>query len=139
MENYFTERIAAIGLSAILSLIVIFHLLVIFRVIPFEIVWGGRLKDSSQMLLLETVSVTINLIMLVTVAIYSGFLKVKINRAVLKTILWIMVAFFFLNTVGNLFSNNEIEKIVFTPLTLLLSIFSFLLAISNEHKTPDRI
>lgn len=139
MENYFTERIAAIGLSAILSLVVIFHLLVIFRVIPFEIVWGGRLKDSSQMLLFETVSVTINLIMLVTVAIYSGFLKVKINRAVLKTILWIMVALFFLNTVGNLFSNNEIEKIVFTPLTLFLSIFSFRLAISNEHKTPDRI
>lgn len=33
-------------------------------VIPFEIVWGGRLKDKSQMLAFETASVIINLFML---------------------------------------------------------------------------
>ena len=134
MKKFITERVAINGVLTILSLIAIFHLLVMLRIIPFEIVWGGRLKDQSQMLIFETVSVIINLIMLAVVVIKAGFLKVSINPMIIKIALWIMFGLFLMNTIGNLFSNNEIEKIVFTPLTFILSLFSLRIAISKNRK-----
>jgi hypothetical protein len=134
MDNFDTKRIATYGLLIILSLFVIFHLLILLRVIPFEMVWGGRLKNASQMLSFETVSIVINLIMLAGVGVYAGILQLKINPMVIKAGFGIMFVLFLLNTIGNLSSENEWEKMVFTPLTLLLSLFSLRLALSKEQK-----
>ena len=43
-----------------------FHLLVLAGVIPFDIVWGGNLKDKTQLYLMEGVSIAINLLMSLT-------------------------------------------------------------------------
>jgi len=139
MENILTivkkiisEKIASIGLLAILSLIVIFHLLVLLGIIPFEIVWGGRLTDSSQMFRFELVSIVLNLVMLIIVATRSGFLNININKKIITAALWMMTGLFLLNTIGNLLSNNTWEKIIFTPLTILLSILSWRLTIRKK-------
>lgn len=58
MNKLLTRRFAIDGLLLILSLVVLFHLLVIVRVIPFDIVWGGKLKNVSQMRSFEAVSVS---------------------------------------------------------------------------------
>lgn len=129
-----TKRIATSGLLFILSAIVLFHLLVLLGVVPWDIVWAGRLQDASQMLVFETISIGVNLLMLAVVSIYAGILKVNLHPTVIKAALWVMFAIFLLNTVGNMLSNNEMEKIVFTPLTLLLSLFSLRLAISKEKR-----
>jgi hypothetical protein len=42
-----------------------------------------------------------------------------------------MAGLFFLNTIGNLLSNNQLEKILFTPLTTILFVFSLRLAIDK--------
>lgn len=129
MRKIISEKIAGIGLLTILSLIVIFHFLVLLGIIPFEIVWGGRLTDSAQMIQFEIVSITLNLVMLVTVAIRSEHLNVNINKKIITVALWIMVGIFLLNTIGNLLSSNALEKILFTPLTILLALLSWRLAI----------
>jgi hypothetical protein len=116
--NYLT----AIALMIILSLVVMFHLLIVVRAIPFSIVWGGRLENTSQMYLLEAVSIIINLVMLGIVAIHGGFLKLSIKQVIVQMALWLMFVLFLLNTVGNYSSQNQFERAVFTPLTLLLSI-----------------
>lgn len=136
MKSFLSERVALRGLIAILSFTVLFHLLVILTVIPFEIVWGGRLKNRSQMLGFETVSIAINLIMLAVVAIKANLLKVTINRKLINGALWFMSGLFFLNTIGNLFSANGFEKMVFTPLTLLLSLFNLRAASGDTEKLP---
>jgi hypothetical protein len=104
-------------------------------IIPFEIVWGGRLTDSAQMIQFEIVSITLNLVMLVTVAIRSEHLNVNINKKIITVALWIMVGLFLLNTIGNLLSSNALEKILFTPLTILLAILSWRLAIRAGIKS----
>jgi hypothetical protein len=124
-----TERFALNGLFTILSLFVLFHLLVILNIIPFGLVWGGKIKDRSQMLTFETVSIIVNILMLAVVGIRAGYLKIAINQTVVRVILWIMFALFVLNTVGNLLSHNSFEKLVFTPVTLILAIFSLRVAV----------
>jgi hypothetical protein len=132
IRHLVTNQVAIKGIVTILSLVVVFHFLVLFDVIPFEIVWGGRLKSSSEMISFELVSICINLLLLVIVGIYSGFLKIALNKRIIKIGVWLMFTLFVLNTVGNLFSNNQWEKIIFTPLTLLLAIFSLRLALNKD-------
>ena len=132
MKGIFRYRIAVFGLLSLLSVSVIFHLLVVAGIIPFDIVWGGRVTDRSEMLMMETISVLINLFMISVVAIKAGFLKWRISGTVITVGLWLMFTLFILNTIGNLLSNNEFEKMVFTPLTLLLAILSFRLARSKK-------
>ncbi|WP_439880065.1 hypothetical protein ACSX1A_12950 [Pontibacter sp. MBLB2868] len=133
MKNI-TKLIATKGLLIILSLFVILHFLILFGVVPYEMVWGGRLKGTSQMIVFELISILINVAMLAVVAADSGILNLKIDRRIIKGLLWIMFVVFLLNTAGNLLSSNELEKLLFTPLTVLLALFSLRLAIDKMQK-----
>ncbi|MES2766854.1 MAG: hypothetical protein V4642_13350 [Bacteroidota bacterium] len=134
MKKILSENIATKGMLIIFSLITIFHVLVITGVVPFQIVWGGRLQNREQMLVFEAVSIALNTIMLIVVMVRAGMLSISIRPSVLKVIFWTMCGLFLLNTVGNLFSANSFEKAFFTPLTLLLAVFSWRLAVNDSAK-----
>ena len=133
MKNLLAAQTAAYGLILIQSLVLVFHFLVLFGVVPFEIVWGGRLKDVEEMRGFETVSILLNALMIGAVAIYVRLLPIKMNPKILRLAFWVMFVLFALNTVGNLMAVNEYERIIFTPLTFLLAIFSLRLAISKPE------
>jgi hypothetical protein len=109
-------------------LIVIFHFLVIFGIVPFQNVWGGRLKTQEEMLKFEAFSIVLNLIFIAVVLVKAGFWKVKISPKIISILLWIMTILFALNTIGNLFAVNNLEKYIATPITFILSILCFILA-----------
>ncbi|MBU1821706.1 MAG: hypothetical protein KKG00_09395, partial [Bacteroidetes bacterium] len=48
-------------------------------------------------------------------------------------ILWLFVAVFALNTLGNLVSFSSLETIVFTPLTTLLALFTARVALEKQR------
>lgn len=131
LKKVISQRLATLGLLTLFSLVIVFHILVLVQVIPYKIVWGGRLENDTQMIQFEGISIALNLIMLALVAIYSGYLKWEINRRWIQLGMWIMVALFLLNTVGNLFAINDWERWIFTPITFLLAVFSFRLAIDK--------
>lgn len=131
MKGFFPPRIATNGLLTILSLVILFHLLILFSIIPFEIVWGGRLKNVSEMRRFEAISIVLNVLMLAIVAIYAGFLKIKLHQSILKITFWGMFVLFLFNTIANLFALNNLETIIFTPLTALLALFSLRIALTN--------
>ena len=133
MKNLLAAQTAAYGLILIQSLVLVFHFLVLFGVVPFEIVWGGRLKDVEEMRGFETVSILLNALMIGAVAIYVRLLPIKMNPKILRLAFWVMFVLFALNTVGNLMAVNEYERVIFTPLTFLLAIFSLRLAISKPE------
>lgn len=128
MKLYISERFATNGLLLLLSGLVVFHGLILLRIIPFEMIWGGRLKDASEMMSFESISILVNLLMLGIVAIKGNFLKFNIHPRIVKAALWAMFGLFLLNTVGNLLSTNLFEKAVFAPITLVLSLFCLRLA-----------
>ncbi|MFD2245521.1 hypothetical protein [Pontibacter ruber] len=105
-------------------------------VVPFDAVWGGRLENTSQMLRFEGISVAINLVMLAIVAQHAGMLKTGISRKITSVALWVMFVLFLFNTAGNALSNNDLEKMLFTPVTILLAMFSLRLALA---KNPENV
>jgi hypothetical protein len=126
-------RYAAWTLMGVLGLVVVFHGLVMLGAVPFEIVWGGRLKSHAQMLQFETVSIVLNLLMLLVVAVHTRLLRVNISRKVTQGLLWAMVGLFLVNTAGNIFSSNSFEKLFFTPLTFVLMLCSARLALATNE------
>jgi hypothetical protein len=129
MKRRIPEKLATNALLIIFILIMLFHVLVLLGIIPFDIVWGGRLKSKDEMIPFEITSIALNSVMLGIVMMQAGLLKVNVKPIVLKIAFWCMFVLFAINTVGNIFSNNELERLIFTPLTLLLSVFSLRLAI----------
>lgn len=128
------EVFASRCLIILFTMIIGFHLLVLGGIIPFGIVWGGRLQNAEEMRSFEIVSIVLNLMMIAVVAIRSEMIPLPINATLIRVVLWLMTGLFLLNTIGNLASVSETEKLVFTPVTLVLSILCLRLALAPEKR-----
>lgn len=128
MDYTSLRKAASNALMIILSLVIVFHFFVLSGVIPFSLVWGGRLKTFEEMVVFELVSISLNVVMVIIAAIHAGKLSINISPMFIQVALWLMSILFFLNTIGNLMSVSETEKIIFTPLTALLCILTVMLA-----------
>ena len=124
-------KLAAGIVMALLSVSVVFHLLVLSGVIPYNIVWGGRLESAAQMYVLETVSLAVILAVILVVAIKGGYIKPFLPPKVVTILLWLLTALFALNTVGNLFAESTVETMLFTPITLISAVLLFRMAIER--------
>ena len=118
------------AMIVLLLIALTYHIIIIAGLIPFEAVWGGRLKSSEQMLQFEFVSIAINLFMLVVILIKGTYIKIKIPKLIVTSFLWLFAILFALNTVGNLFSASIWETIIFTPITLISTVLCLRLALA---------
>lgn len=105
--------------------IIIFHLLIVVGLIPYSIVWGGRLRSSAEMLKFESISIGINLFVMLVVAAEAGYVRQFMPKRIMTILLWGLFGLFVANTIANVFSVTSFEKIVFTPLTLVFALFTY--------------
>lgn len=124
--------IAQYGLMLMLTLLLILHLCIFLRIVDYKFVWGGRLKSDKEMYRFETLSILINSFLILFMLIYANLLPIDLPTKVMNYILWIMTIMFLVNTTGNIASDNKVEKWLFTPITVFLTIFSSILALTNE-------
>lgn len=117
----------------LLSLVMIFHLSILTQIVPYDIVWAGKLKTKQEMYVFETVSILINSILISTLLIKGNYLKINISHKIINAILWIHVVLFSLNTLGNLTAKTLFEKAVFTPLTFVSAILIFIIVKPNKN------
>jgi hypothetical protein len=114
---------------ALIAGLVVFHLFVLIGVIPYGVVWGGRLEDTSEMWLFEVVSIVILILVAAVVATRGGHMHGVIPERGVVPLLWMLVVLFVLNTVGNLFAATMVETVVFTPFTLASAVLCARIAI----------
>jgi hypothetical protein len=124
------HNVALFGSIGIYTLSIVFHLLVIIQIIPSSIVWGGRLTNQQELFIFESISIVLNGFFLLIMLLINGSIKVKVKAFFIRAIVWLMSCLFILNTLGNLIAKSSIETIVFTPITIMLSVFSLYLAIN---------
>jgi hypothetical protein len=110
-----------IGIIVLLSLAIVFHFCLLLKLIPYSIAWGGRLKNDQEMILFETVSIAVNLFLILILLMKGKYLKASWNEKGLDRMLWIFFFIFVLNTVGNLLARTYLER-TFAGLTALLAI-----------------
>ena len=112
-----SSKLAIKIMIPLLVAVIIFHLCIVLRIIPFEITWGGRLKNDSEMYVFESISILINLFLCFVLLIKGNYLVEIIPMKVVNIALWIYLILFGLNTVGNILAKTMFEKF-FTLLTL---------------------
>ncbi len=122
---------AQYGLLILLTLLLLLHVLVLLKVIPYNIVWGNRLKSDNDMYRFEIFSLLITTIFLIIIMKHAGFIKIDIPGTIITYALWAMTGLFLVNTIGNSISTNKIERLLLTPITVLLTLLSLVLALSN--------
>lgn len=124
-------NIAQCGLLFLLSLFLVLHIAILLKLIPYNLVWGGRLKSDKEMYRFEIFSILINALFVIIILAQGTFLMIDIPRKIITYALWLMTGLFLLNTLGNVASKNKLEQRLFAPITILLTIFSLILALSN--------
>jgi hypothetical protein len=131
LTKLISERAALNGLMFFLSLAIIFHVLVMTGQIDYANSWGGRIDSRSDMLLLESISIIVNILMLVVVWASAGYLPINVPQGLLKACFWAMFLLFGLNTLGNLLASGWVEQVVGSIVTFMLCILSLRMATAN--------
>ncbi|MEJ2507626.1 MAG: hypothetical protein P8Y81_15305 [Ignavibacteriaceae bacterium] len=131
MKKYLSAKLSGKILISLLLLLLAFHILVLVKVVPNEIVWRGQIDSSSDLLLYEGLSVFITIIFIVVISLKIGLIKSVRFTKVVNITTWIIFIYFLLNIAGNLTSEIILEKIIFTPITIVMTILAFRLAIEK--------
>jgi len=119
-------------LMGLLVLLMVMHVLILARVIPYEVVWGGSIKDETQLYVFEISALILNGLFLIITAINLGHIRApKLNR-VADIGMWMVFAYFAMNIIGNLNSGVSWEKLLFAPLSIVLALLSLRVAVHRE-------
>ncbi|MCX7737135.1 MAG: hypothetical protein N2319_10525 [Candidatus Kapabacteria bacterium] len=121
----------ASSLGALLSfLIAMFQVMLVLGFPYAEASWGGKYKVLPKKLRVASVIATILLIFIGFIYLLaSKILPEIIPFQTTKIIMWIIVVFLLLNTIGNLASKSKYEKLFMTPISFIMLICGLILSI----------
>lgn len=134
-----SKRIALKLMIGLLSVVLIFHLCVLFEIISYKIVWAGKLNSKEEMYVFEAVSILINFFLIIVLYIkFQNIKKSEINR-IINIIIWVFVFLFALNTLGNLFAENLIEQILGTLLTFISATLCWIIVKKKNKRNANNV
>ena len=118
----------------LLVAIILFHLCIITKIVPYDITWGGRLTNDNEMYIFETVSILVNVFLSWVLLMKGNFVQFKFPTKAVNTILWIFFAIFILNTIGNIFAKTNFERL-FAFLTGFFAILLWIIIMKKKTTT----
>ena len=131
MSKLISAQTAGNVLLALFGLLVAFHILIVFNLLPSTIVWGGRAGSSPNLGTFLVISLVLNVLFAIVVAAKMGYIEVGSLSKVLNIVLWIIFAYLILNTAGNRASHSSFETLLFTPITIVAAFLVLRLALER--------
>ena len=105
---------------------------VLIRIFPAGMVWGGQMDDQDAYIRMEGIALLLTLFFAFMISVKSGLIRIRKLRILASIGTWVIFAYFVLNILGNLMSENATEKAIFTPVSILLAFFTFRLGIEKQ-------
>ncbi|XDD46856.1 hypothetical protein AB3N60_01810 [Leptospira sp. WS39.C2] len=130
-----TRTIASKILFVIFSLTSVFHIFALLQIVPYKYLWGGRLGSVQEMYLMEIISLIANGFFVYCSYLYLRYLNLGLVPFWIRIVFGFISGIFFLNTIGNLVAVTNLETLLATPITAILSVISFTLVPKYENKT----
>ena len=130
MKKIISAKLAGNILLFSLGLLLVFHILVLLKIVPANIMWGGQ-ATAGNIIMLEIVALAVTLFFGFVIAAKTGYVKVGRFAGTVNILVWIIFAFLLLNTLGNLASGVSAENFIFAPITLILALCALRLAIEK--------
>ena len=110
------------------ALAIFYHLLILTGIVDYKNAWGGQLQNLEQMYVFESISLIIQIFIILLFSVTDKKFKSRLFNILILISLFFLSGLTALNTIGNLFAAELFEKVVFTPITLILSVLFFNLA-----------
>ena len=89
----------------------IMHLFILLKILPYTMVWGGKIESMETMYVLEGLALFIMLFLGTVLAMKNRIIKPIFTAKAIKWMLLVFSVFFILNTLGNLMAETNIEKV----------------------------
>jgi uncharacterized membrane protein len=136
MKNLISLKQATVIIIVLLTVMLIFHTLVLTQIIPYAIIWAGKISSVKEMCKLEVLSISVNSLVILILLLKAGYIQNKIPSKILNKIIWLFALLFSLNTIGNLFAKSQFELYVFSPLTFILAVLCLRIVIDKNPQAP---
>jgi len=130
MKKLVSVNLAGNILLFSLGLLQVFHILVLLKIVPADIMWGGQ-ATATNIITLEIIALAVTLFFGFIIAAKTGYVNAGKFAGVVNVLVWIIFAFLLLNTLGNLASGISAENFIFAPITLILALCALRLAIEK--------
>jgi len=134
MKKLISQKQAINIMIALLNAVLVFHTLVLTAVIPYAIVWAGKVSSVEEMKKLEVVSICINAFAILVFVLKADYIQHKMPVKILNAIILLLAVLFSLNTIGNLFAKSNFELYFFTPLTFILAVLCLRIVVDKKLK-----
>ena len=126
-------RIAANVATVLFIVIIILQLLLALGILPISMSWGGTQDILTPTLRMASLGAVIVLALFAfVIRRRAGLIGGDTVPTIIKILSWFITAFMVLNTVGNLASQSSGERVLFTPLSLILAGACFVVSISRD-------
>jgi hypothetical protein len=133
--NFISKYSIKLFLGLLLA-VILFHICIILKIIPYDIAWGGRLTNDAEMYVFETTSILINIFLSIILLMKGNIIEYKFSDKVVNMILWTFFAIFILNTIGNIFAKTTFEKF-FSILTGISAVLIWIIV--NKKNTTNTL
>lgn len=132
MKKLIGAKSAGVILLISMILLAVFHILVLLKVLPSDIVWGGQVKDPSvNIISLELIALAVTIVFSAVIIIKLNYLKSGNSAVMLNVCLWIIFAYLIFNTIVNIASAVSVENFIFGPVAFIQALLTLRLAIEK--------
>lgn len=125
-------------LTGLLIAVILFHMCIIAKIIPYDTAWGGRLENDLQMYIFESISILINFILITVLLLKHKYINHRFTDKLLNSTLWVFLFLFSLNTIGNLFAKTSFEKF-FAVLTFVFALLIGVILKKNKRADLNKL
>ncbi|MDR1668292.1 MAG: hypothetical protein LBS03_11495 [Bacteroidales bacterium] len=126
------RKLAAIGFTLLSFIVVVIEILIIAKILPYDIIGGGRLESYDAAM--ATALFSIAILTLFSIIVLREAKPSKDNcRKISLVFLWIIFGVLSLNIIANCLGETWFEKIVMTLIGVLQ--IGFILTIIKSRKT----
>jgi len=77
MKKLISQKQAINIMIALLTAVLVFHTLVLTGVIPYGIVWAGKISTAAEMRKLEVISIAVNAFVILILVLKADYINTK--------------------------------------------------------------
>lgn len=114
------------------AVVIVLQILLAAGILPISMAWGGRQSQLTASLRIASIIAALLLGAFIYIIRYRAGLVGNVRIPVLiKVFSWIITAFMAFNTLGNITSLSSNEKLLFGPVTFVLTLACLLVSVSS--------
>jgi hypothetical protein len=118
------------------AVVIILQILLADGILPISMAWGGRQSELTVPLRIASLIAAVLLgVFMVVIRFRAGLVGKIPIPVVIKVVSWIITAFMAFNTLGNITSLSINEKLLFGPITFILTVACLLVSASKPNSS----